>query len=67
MRSYKLKHNQHTGVSTPARPAGGFASRTSPSIPPKAGQKSFPLSHLAKIETVYGSRTHLKNNYEVSN
>lgn len=60
MRNCKLRYNHRTGVST-------FASPASPSIPPLAGQKSFHLPHVTKIETVYGSRTPLKNNYEVSN
>gem|GEM_PF-1898311 len=60
MHKIKYKDSQRTGVSR-------FASPASPSIPPRAGQKSFHLSHADKIETVYGSRTLIKNNYGVSN
>jgi len=56
--------NSHsTGAST-------FAIRTSQAQTNPEGfreQKSFHLSHPDKIETVYGSRTPLKNYYEVSN
>jgi len=51
-----MRTSQRTGVST-------FPSR----IPQKAGQKSLHLSHADKIETVDGSRTQIKINYEVSN
>ena len=49
--------SQRTGVST-------FASPISPSTG-QSLQKSFHLSHADKIETLYGSRTPLKGNYEV--
>ena len=54
---------QRTGVSIPIH------SGTSPTSQHanQSLQKSFRLSHADKIETVYGSRTQIKINKEVSN
>jgi len=55
-----MRTRQHKDVST-------YRKLLEANPQPQISGKSFNLSHADKIETVYGSRTPFKNNYEVSN